>query len=130
MYLHDSAPLAGNLLGGPYPVRSRSVACMQQLLQRPGVVPPRRRSLDGSLLDMAAPTVAGGYDVLYNADLLYNVDLLGASSGDLVSLAPACVSGDYNNAVPVYRPYRRRRAGRRTSGHFMPAFAPVSAVTA
>ncbi|KAJ1792988.1 hypothetical protein LPJ67_001394 [Coemansia sp. RSA 1938] len=130
MYLHDNAPPAGNLLGGPYPVRSRSVACMQQLLQRPGVVPPRRRSLDGSLLDMAAPTVASGYDVLYNADLLYNVDLLGASSGDLVSLAPACVSGDYNNTVPVYRPYRRRRAGRRTSGHFMPAFAPVSTVSA
>ncbi|KAJ2500666.1 hypothetical protein GGH96_002522 [Coemansia sp. RSA 1972] len=135
MYLHDSAPPAGDLLGGPYPVRSRSVTCMQQLLRRPqselpGAVPARRRSLDGSLLDMAAPTVSSGYDILYNADLLYNVDLLGASSGDLVSLAPTCVTSDYNNTVPVYRPYRRRRAGRRTSGHFMPAFAPMSAVTA
>ncbi|KAJ2482535.1 hypothetical protein IWW56_001051 [Coemansia sp. RSA 2131] len=136
MYLHDSAPPAGDLLGGgPYPVRSRSVACMQQLLRRPqpdlpGAVPPRRRSLDDSRLGMAVPTVASGYDILYNADLLYNVDLLGASTGDLVSLAPACVSGDYNSTVPVYRPYRRRRAGRRTSGHFMPAFAPMSAVSA
>ncbi|KAJ2352594.1 hypothetical protein GGF43_003717 [Coemansia sp. RSA 2618] len=134
LYVHDSAAPAGDLLGdGPYPARSRSAVCMQQLWGRSrpdqssqaAAVPARRRSLDNSCIGRAA--AASG------CELLYSGDLLGPNSGDLVSLNPAGMASGYDSAsatVPTYRPYRRRRAGRRASGNFMSAFATVAAVTA
>ncbi|KAJ2850965.1 hypothetical protein IWW36_001489 [Coemansia brasiliensis] len=121
--LYDSEALPNRLLGaavdGPYPQRSRSVACLQQLLQRPRqqnssvMLPARRRSLDDSQMVQAMAA---------ERELLYDSELLGANAGDLVDPAYAASSG---GDMQAYRRFRHRKAGRRTSGYFQAASVMV-----
>ncbi|KAJ1871010.1 hypothetical protein LPJ55_004212 [Coemansia sp. RSA 990] len=117
--LYDSEPLPYRLLGaaaadGPYPERSRSVACLQQQQQQqrskqhspPAMLPTRKRSLDDS---------QGSQAVAAERELLYDSELLGKDAGDLVDPAYAAGSG---GDMQAYRRFRHRKAGRRTSGYF------------
>ncbi|KAJ2389716.1 hypothetical protein H4S02_002228 [Coemansia sp. RSA 2611] len=132
---HD--PL-GTAIDGPYPARSRSVDCMQQLLRGarlgpPAAEPVRRRSLDSGCLERAAPLDKERLD---QAASLYDAGLLGSQAGDLVSLSPIGADSALErtgSVLPQYRPFRRhrhRRVSRRSAGQLQPPFATVAPVTA
>ncbi|KAJ2449638.1 hypothetical protein EV183_004780 [Coemansia sp. RSA 2336] len=122
--LYDSELMPYRLLGaaaaaadGPYPERSRSVACLQQLLlqQRPkqhsasAKLPARRRSLDDAQMVRAEAA---------ERELLYDSELLGKNAGDLVDPAYAAGSG---GDMQAYRRFRHRKAGRRSSAGYLHA---------
>ncbi|KAJ2800301.1 hypothetical protein H4R20_004114 [Coemansia guatemalensis] len=109
-----TSPVAYELSDTLLPVRSRSVGCMQQLAVRQPASPP------------SPPT---------DAEPLYNADLLGTDAGDLVSLEPVgglhkLPGSEALDVLPVYRPMRRRRAGRRAAVRLRSAFVTATSVVA
>ncbi|PIA17999.1 hypothetical protein COEREDRAFT_80287 [Coemansia reversa NRRL 1564] len=104
-----TSPVAYECPKVPLPVSFQSVGCIQPL----------------AVCQSAAPLSS-----LAEAEQLYNSDLLGSDAGDLVSLDP--IGEQYTkpcfealDALPVYRPMRRRKADRRAAVRFR--FALVAA---